>query len=154
MTVKEGFSQISFLSYLPQKATLGQPKTQVCDSSSWSVSLLLCSHSFPFHQLCILTSPCGVLVFAWPDSQPVQGATPAENYSTPSKRCFLLGQLPWIGSLWAGGLSAPLCFCSLKSTSLVWQIAMNPQSKGAANCRSKKQKGKVNYLSHFYCQMH
>lgn len=40
MTRKESLSQISSLSYLPQKAALIQPKLQLCDSSRWSVSLL------------------------------------------------------------------------------------------------------------------
>lgn len=91
MTRKEGLSQMSSLSYLPQKAVLAQPKVQFCDGSRWPASLLLCSHSFPFHQLCLLTLFLVLaLVFAWPNSKPVQWAIIAENYSTPSKRCFLL----------------------------------------------------------------
>lgn len=69
MAMKEGFSQISSLSYLPLKTPLGQPKMQLYDSSSLSVSLLPCCHSFLFHQLCILTLFLVLaLVFAWPAS--------------------------------------------------------------------------------------
>lgn len=153
-TMKQGFNQISSLSYLPKKATLGQPKMQLPDRSKLICisAALLSLFSFPtaLHSHTLPCASAGICLTC----QPVQGVVPAENYSTPSKRRFLLGQLPWIGSLWAGGLSVPLWFCSLKSTSLVWEIAMNPQSKGTANCRSKKQEGKVNYLSHFYCQIH
>lgn len=128
------------------------------DAALWQLKLICISaalfslFSFP-PALHSYTRPCasaGICLTC----QPVQGAIPAKNYSTPFKRCFLPGQLPWTASLWAGALSAPLCFCSLNSTTLVWEIAMNPQSKGAADCRSKKEEGKVNYLSHFYCQMH
>lgn len=118
MTTKEGFRQISSLNYLPQKATLRQPKMTLlalCDTSSLPVSLLPSSHPFTFHQLCILTlfphASAGICLTC----QPVLGAIPAEDYSTPSKRCFLLGQLPWISSLWARGLSALCGFASLST---------------------------------------
>lgn len=134
------FQPDQFPELSPTKGHTGTTK----DATLWQFKFICnsgpCCHSFPpaLHSHTLpRTSTCLTC-------QPVLGARPAENYSTPSQRCFLLGQLPWIGSLSAGGPSVPLWFCSLKSTSLVWQIVMNPQSKGACNCRSKKQEMKMN----------
>lgn len=112
------FQPDQFPELSPTKSYSGTTK----DARQWQIKLICISAAF-FSLLSFLPAlhshslPCastGICLTC----QPVQGAIPEENHSTPSKRHFLLGQLPWIGSLWAGGLSVPLWFCSLKSTSL------------------------------------
>lgn len=100
MTTKEGFSQISSLSYLPQKATLGQPKMTLLtlrDTSSLSVSLLSYSHPFPFYQLCILTlfprASAGICLTC----QPVSGSyTSREFYSLQKMFSARTAPLNWL----------------------------------------------------------
>lgn len=155
MTRKEGSSQIGFLNYLPQKAA-GTTK----GATLWQFKMICVSAAafspFPFpptthsHPLpCASTGIC------------LTGTQAGSQSYTGRKLFYSLQKMMFPASIGPpnllpvgkGGLSV-LVFAPLESTSLVWQTVMKPQSNRADYCRSEKQEGKVNYLSHFYCQMH
>lgn len=108
-----GLSQISFLSYLPQKPCWHNQRCN-CVTAEDDLHLLLRPHS-PFHQPCVLALSCVLaLLFAGPHSEPVQRARLAENASTSPKRMTIsagTAPLHWL-TVGKGCPAVLLWFCS------------------------------------------
>lgn len=111
MTRKEGLSQISSLSYLPQKAALTQPKVQLCDSSRSSVSLLFffppAMHSHPLP----CASSTGICLTRQPASPGSYGSK--KLFYSLQNMMFFASTAPLdCLRVCKGGPSALLCSCS------------------------------------------